>query len=110
MWTSALTSWVRAILTSPVLLLVTAHPGSAALPPPYDRVSQFSAVMEKAEDAAALLAPHGLIDGIDALKDGSFRIRAGGCHVPVSLLVVPHDPPIVGRVIYRAQLGAVVCN
>lgn len=101
----------RPLLVAAMLaFLAGAAPAEAALPPIYDRITRFAAVMEKASQAAALLAGAGPIDAIEALSDGSFRFRAGRCSLPVTLSVVRNDPPMPGRVDYEAKLGSLVCT
>lgn len=85
----------------------------AAIAPWYERVRQFEFVMTVANDAAGKLAPHGSIDSIDRMDDGTFRFRAGECFVPARLEQIAEDeqPPRLGvQSRYKVTLGDVSCD
>jgi len=85
----------------------------AAMAPSYERVREFGIVMSAADEAAARLAPHGLVEGIERVGDGAFRFRSGRCFVPATLEPLPADPspPQPGTpTAYRIALGEVHCD
>lgn len=92
-------------------LAVSAGAVEAAASPTYERVRRFSAAMSVADRAAALLAPHGLIERIEHREDGTVLFRAGPCYVPATLEEIPQDgAPMPGTPIdYRVSLGEVHC-
>lgn len=85
----------------------------AAIAPRYERLRQFDFVMSAGSEAAGKLAPHGLIDRIERMDDGTFRFWAGPCFVPVTLQQLPskRSPPVIGESTdYRVSLGAARCD
>lgn len=97
--------------------------GSAMIAPFYMRVNEFAAVLSVGNDAAVELAGqklvprdranYGLIERIERLKDGTFRIAAGSCFIPVSLKEEGCDDPqpMPGcRITHKASLGDVHCE
>ncbi len=71
---------------------------NAALSPPYQRVGDIIDMLVQAgNDAARALDKHGLIDRVERLDDGSYRIWAKKCFVPVSVKTLqPAGQPLIG--------------
>ena len=84
-------------------------PGRAALPPIYDRLEQFEAVLATPGLADAL-SGHGLIDRIERTGDLTFRVFAGKCFATVGLTPVPLPEGMVGPTRYQGSLGPVACD
>lgn len=93
-------------------LAVSAGAVEAALSPTYERVRRFSAAMSVADTAAALLAPHGLIERIEHREDGTIAFWAGPCFVPATIEETARggEPVLGAPVSYRVSLGEVHCR
>jgi hypothetical protein len=105
------------MLLAGAAILLSSSGVDAAIAPEYRRVNQFGAALSLGSTAAAKLAPHGLIDRIEAVDGTIFRFWAKQCFVPVTLTVEPDEPgaanraPVVGAPTrYRAAIGDVHCN
>jgi len=86
---------------------------NAALPPPYQRMGDIIDMLVQAgNDAARALDKYGLIDRVERLDDGSYRIWAKTCFVPVVVKTLqPTTRPMVGgNPPITATVGAAKCN
>ncbi|MGU3538042.1 hypothetical protein [Methylobacterium sp. A54F] len=81
----------RPLTAAGLLLLPLLQPPAAlaALPPSWERVRAFQAVLE----AAARVLGDRPIDAVERTEDGRFHVRAGGCRVAVRLVDRPRAGP-----------------
>lgn len=92
----------------PLALAMPGGRAEAALPPIYDRLLQFQAALDAG--AAQALESHGLIDKVERMNDGTFRIWSGRCFVTVRLKAIPPPTGMVGGTDYESELGDVACD
>jgi hypothetical protein len=78
---------MRGPLTAILLILPMA--ALAALPPSWQRVRAFQAVVE----AAARVLGNRPVDAVERVDGEHFRVRAGECRVTVRLVVRPRAEP-----------------
>lgn len=99
----------RVVLAAmPLIFGMPPGPAEAALPPIYDRLAQFQTALDAG--AARALELHGLIDRVERLDDGTFRVWTGRCFVTVRLKAIPPPAGMVGGTDYEGELGEVSCE
>ncbi len=85
-------------LPRPLTILATAAvlalPASAALPPPYQRLAEFRAVISHPEIASALGAD--LITRIEYVREDLYRVSGARCRLDLAIVTTPGTPGLVG--------------
>ena len=89
---------MKSILTALTLILVGAS-ALAALPPYWDSVRQFDAVMNSALSDKM----HGSLVGIENLGNLKFRVHSAFCTAEVTLAARVPRPPMVGATAYSLK-------
>jgi hypothetical protein len=105
---------LKPIVLGSALALLSPVVGLAAIAPQYERLRQFSAVLNDPSVVSKLYAK-GPIDRIEAKDEAAFQIWAGDCYLLVKLSIdAPKEkdgPPLIGAPVhYSVTSSEPVCG